>query len=126
MDEGKLRLIFADQISERDWSNGVSKDDLLATLEGYPAFREIVTQYVADETFTSPELVMAVIPEQAWQDAQGGIWRGGEVGDVEGMHSNFEGGPVGQDESEVYHPGSSPPPTPGFGHISTDESDRQP
>lgn len=113
MDEGKLRPIFADQIAGCDWAAGVSKDDLLAALHGYPSFREMVGLFVADGTYSSPDEVMGVIPEQAWQDAQGGVWRGGEIGDIDAMHSHFREGRVGQ--------GTGTPSTPGVGHSPADE-----
>jgi len=95
MDEGKIRIVFADQIADCDWAAGVSKSELISALDGYPALQEMVIQYIADGTYDSQGEVMAVIPEQAWQDAQGAEWLGGEVGDIEGMHSRFDEGPVG-------------------------------
>lgn len=98
MDEGRMRSVFMDQLAGCDWASGVEKDGLLTALAGYPALQQVVIQYLPDEErFSSVEAVMNLLPEQAWQDAQGGVWRGGEIGDIDGMHSNFGEGPVGRD-----------------------------
>lgn len=59
--------------------------------------------------------VLNVIPAQAWQDVQGDAWRGAESQYTGDVPSRFQEGAVGQDDSDVYRAGGSPPATPGFG-----------
>lgn len=126
MDEGKIRIIFADQIAECDWAGGVTKDDILGALAGYPSLQEVVIQYIVDETYHSQGEFMTLIPEQAWQDAQGGEWHGGETGDIDAMNSRFNAGPAGKDAGGVFEVGEPAPPTSGFGHVRGDEAGQSP
>jgi hypothetical protein len=116
MDEGDLKFLFMDELSKLDWGQGLDKIEIYDELQDYEPLQILVAQYVADGTYSTAEEVCLLIPEQAWQDAQGdGEWHGGQVQDIPGMESHFREGPVGRDDSDVYHPGAAPPPTPGFG-----------
>jgi len=99
-----------------NWAGGATKDDILAHLAGRDdALRTMVNEYLAEGTYQGMGEVMALIPAQAWQDAQGDTWRGPESLDPDDMDSNFKAGRVGRDTSDVYRTGNSAPSTPGFG-----------
>lgn len=91
------------------------------------ALRTMVNEYIAEGSYQSVDEVMTLVPAQAWQDVQGDNWRGAETQLVEDVPSNFQKGPVGQNDSGVYHAGDAPPPTPGFGHTAqTSEESSEP
>jgi hypothetical protein len=114
-----MQELLIGYLSELNWTNGVTREDLMAKLvERDDALWTMVDEYVSEGTYPTIDSVMNVIPEQAWQDAQGDAWRGGEVQFVEDHPSHFQETPVGRDESEVYRRGGPPPPAPGFGHTS--------
>ena len=116
MDTSEMRELLRGYLSELDWTGGATKDDLMAHLAGRnDALRTMVNQYVAEGTYQNLDQVMSLIPAQAWQDVQGDAWRGAESQYAEDVPSHFEEGRVGQDDSDVYRAGGSPPPTPGFG-----------
>lgn len=111
-----MRELLQGYLSELDWSDGATKDDLMAHLAGRDdALRTMVDRYVAEGTYPDPDHVISVIPAQAWQDVQGDAWRGAESQYTEDVDSHFREGPVGQEERDVYRTGGSAPSTPGFG-----------
>ena len=116
MDEGDMKSIFLDELRKLDWGQGLGKAQIFDELQDYEPLQVLVAEYVTDGTYRSPEEVCLLIPEQAWQDAQGlGEWHGGQTSDIDGMGSHFQEGAVGRDTSDVYHAGDAPPATPGFG-----------
>lgn len=116
MDTGEMQQLLVGYLNEMDWRNGATKDDILEHLaERDDDLLTLVNEYVAEGTYKDPGAVMNVIPVQAWQASQGDTWRGGEVQYTEDVPSNFEAGPVGEDERDVYHEGGPRPQTPGFG-----------
>ena len=123
MDASEMRELLQGYLSELDWSNGATKDDIIRQLAGRDdTLRTMVNEYVAEGTFRGPDDVLTLIPAQAWQDAQGDQWRGAEIQYVEEVETHFQESPVGQDDSDVYHRGGPAPQTPGFGQ-STGEQD---
>ncbi len=116
MDSGEMHELLDSYLREMTWTAGVSKDDIVAHLaDRDDALRTLVDEYLAEGTYNAVYDVMDLIPQQAWQDAQGDVWRGGEMQYVEDVPSNFMAGPVGGDESDVYQEGEPAPRTPGFG-----------
>ena len=116
MDTSEMRELLRGYLSELDWTGGATKDDLMAHLAGRDdALRTVVNQYVAEGTYQNLDQVMSLIPAQAWQDVQGDEWRGAEIQYVEDTPSNYQGGAVGQDDTDVYRQGGPAPQTPGFG-----------
>jgi hypothetical protein len=97
MDARDMRGWLDDHLSQLDWSNGVSKTDLVLSVEDDEALRNIIGQYVAEGHYQTKADVLTVIPEQAWQAAQGDTWRGGETYDIDEMDSGFMESPVVQD-----------------------------
>jgi len=88
MDEGDMRARFEQLLSGLDWTKGVSKQEMLDTLGGDAALYTLVEEYVADEPWPSLARVLDVIPEQAWQDSQGDVWRGGAESEEAGTRSS--------------------------------------
>lgn len=102
MDTSEMQELLQGYLAELNWAGGVTKDDLMGHLVGRDdALRTMVNQYVAEGTYQNLGDVMTLIPAQAWQDVQGDAWRGAESQYVEDVPSNFQGGPVGQDDSDV-------------------------
>ena len=97
MDAGDMRGWLDDRLSQLDWSNGVSKTDLVLSVEDDEALRNLIGQYVTEGHYQTKVDVLTVIPEQAWQAAQGDTWRGGETYDMDEMDSGFMESPVVQD-----------------------------
>lgn len=127
MEASGMRELLQGYLNELDWSGEVTKDNIMEHLAGRDdALRTMVNEYVTEGSYQSVEHVMNLIPAQAWQDAQGDEWRGAESQYVEDTDSNFQNGPVGQDQSDVGRPGGSDPSTPGFGQsagASGDDTD---
>lgn len=97
MDGRGMRDLLADRLSEVNWGTGVGKVDLLERVAYDESLRNLIGQYVPEGTYLNAEAVLNVIPEQAWQDAQGDLWRGGTIASIAPDASNFREGPVGQD-----------------------------
>ncbi|HEX5498131.1 MAG TPA: hypothetical protein VFX03_02850, partial [Thermomicrobiales bacterium] len=96
MDSGEMRQLLHGYLRQMPWKTGVTKDDLLARIgERDDTLRTMVDHYLADGTYYAAYEVMDLLPAQAWQDAQGDVWRGGELPNPEGVSSNFLSGPVG-------------------------------
>jgi len=111
-----MRELLQGYLSELNWAGGATKDDLMAHLAGRDdALRTMVNQYVAEGTYQAPGEVINVIPAEAWQGVQGDAWRGAESQYAEDVPSNFQQGPVGQAERDIYRSGGAPAQTPGFG-----------
>lgn len=92
---GKLR----NYLKQLNWSNGVTKDDIMGTItERDNDLRTMVDEYIAEGTYPSADEVLFLIPDQAWQSSQGDAWRGPEIQYVENVETGFEQSPVGQDE----------------------------
>ncbi len=96
MDGRDMREWMGTYLGGVDWSRGVTKADLLDRVGEDEALRNLIGQYVAEGTYFSTDDVLTVIPEQAWQDAQGGTWRGGETPDEPLTQTNFPASPVAQ------------------------------
>jgi hypothetical protein len=117
MDTSEMRELLHGYLDEMDWGSGVSKDNILAHLAGRDeTLRTAVNQFVPEGTYPDASSIFSIIPEQAWQDSQGDVWRGAEGQLDEDIPTNFGAGPVGQDTGDVYHKGGASPQTPGFGH----------
>lgn len=99
MDERGMRELFEGYLGELNWAGGLSKADILNHLVGRDeALQSLVGHYVAEGTYASPGEVVNVIPEQAWQDAQGDVWRGASFADTgDAANSHFLEGAAGQD-----------------------------
>ena len=126
MDEAEMRELLDGYLRDVDWGRGLTKAELVGLVQDDQALHNLLGQYLADQTFHSQAEALQLIPAQAWQDAQGDAWRGGEVHDMAGLPSHFLEGPVGQDQSDVHRAADlTPPPTPGFGQ-STVEGETTP
>jgi hypothetical protein len=102
VDTSEMRELLQGYFGELDWSEGTTKDALVAHLAGRDeALRTMVNQYVAEGTYQNLDEVMNVLPEQAWQSVQGDTWQGPESQYVEDVPSHFAEGPVGQAERDV-------------------------
>ncbi|MGI8588971.1 MAG: hypothetical protein ACR2M0_15000 [Chloroflexia bacterium] len=65
--------------TDLDWAAGVNKEQLMAALGDDEQVRGVYGQYLPSETlFHSLAEADNLIPVQAWQDAQGSTWTGGE------------------------------------------------
>ena len=97
-----MRELLQGYFSELDWTEGTTKDALVAHLAGRDeALRTMVNQYVAEGTYQNLEQVLNVLPAQAWQSVQGDTWQGPESQYEEDVPSHFAEGLVGQDEGHV-------------------------
>jgi len=89
MDEGMMRQLLVEYLTELDWAGGVDKNALVDAVKDDEALRNVIGQYVAKGTYANADAVFAVIPGRAWQDAQGDRWQGGTSTDMAGMESGF-------------------------------------
>ena len=122
MDTSEMQELLTGYLNEMNWAGGATKDDVLRHLSGRDeTLRTMINEYVAEGTYGSPADLLNVIPAQAWQDAQGDRWTGPTSLDPDDVDSGFQAGPVGQDDSDVYHSGQSAPPTPGFGQSTPEQ-----
>lgn len=96
-----MRGWLDDHLNQLDWGEGLSKPELVLAVEDDEALRNLIGQYVAEGHYRTPAEVLNLIPEQAWQDAQGDAWHGGETYDIAGMQSGFLESPVARN-----HPGA--------------------
>ena len=63
-----------------DWAGGVTKARLLEVVGDDEQARNVYGQYLpAERVFHSSDEVDNLIPQQAWQDAQGETWTGGDL-----------------------------------------------
>ena len=70
--------------SDLDWAVGVSKAQLMAALGDDPQVIGTFGNYLpSDRLFHSIDEALDLIPEQAWQDAQGRTWTGAAIPDGE-------------------------------------------
>ena len=76
MDATEMREALVGLMTGLDWSQGVDKSALLREVAGDEALTRIIDDYVAEGQYADAEQVLTVIPVQAWQDAQGDVWRG--------------------------------------------------
>lgn len=118
MDQQEMQALLEGYFAGVDWGRGLERAEVVATVSDDEALRNVLGQYLPEGVYHNLGEVMNLIPAQAWQDAQGDRWRGGEPADAPDVPSHFAEGPVGQDTTEVYHQGGPQPPTPGFGHTS--------
>ena len=95
MDERDMRDLLRGYLEGTEWSRGRSKRDILDRLDD-DALRVMVDQYVAEGVYFSADDVLSVIPEQAWQAAQGDDWRGGAPAEETESFSRFLESPVAQ------------------------------
>ena len=94
MDDRDMRELLRGYLDGLDWSRGVAKTDLLARLGDDEALRNVVGQYASEGIYFSPDDLLTVIPEQAWQAAQGDAWRGGSPPDDAAERSRFLASPA--------------------------------
>ena len=97
MDERDMRALLEEHLRELDWVTGVGKADLIGRVAYDEALRNLVGQYVPEGTYAAPDEVLTLIPEQAWQAAQGDMWRGGTIAAAGDVPSGFLEGQAGQD-----------------------------
>ena len=101
MDASDMQGLLRGYLDELDWSRGVTKDDMMSLLaDRDETLRTMVNEYVAEGSYPSADRVMDVIPEEAWQSAQGDTWRGVESQLVEDVPTHFREGQVGKDERD--------------------------
>lgn len=63
-----------------DWAQGVTKTQLMNALGDDEQVRGVFGQYLpSDRAFHSADEALTLIPTQAWQDAQGRDWTGGDL-----------------------------------------------
>lgn len=94
MDARDMRELLNDYLREVDWSKGATQAELLVLVQDDEALTNVIGQYVADGIYRRPEDVLNVIPNQAWQDAQGDRWQGGLPPDDPAAGSGFDDSPV--------------------------------
>lgn len=111
MDEHDMRTELNERLEALDWSRGVTKTALIAQLADNETLTRIIGQYLSDGTYFSARDVLSIVPEQAWQDAQGGVWRGGDLPDAAAAQTTFTESPVAAREraaSDAAGPEASP------------------
>jgi hypothetical protein len=116
VDTSETQELLTGYLGELDWTDGVTKDRLLAHLAGRAdTLRTMLNEYVTEGTCHDMDAVLSVIPAQAWQDSQGDQWQGAAMQYVADVPSHFRERAVGQDRSDAYRSGGLAPATPGFG-----------
>ena len=91
MDTGEMQELLRGYLGEMDMTAGLSKAAVLEHLAGRDeALRTMVNEYVPEGTYQGVEVIMELIPEQAWQDVQGDTWQGAETQYVEDTDTNFQ------------------------------------
>ncbi len=113
MDKRDMRGWLDDHFNQLDWGEGLSKAELVLVVEDDEALRNLIGQYVAEGRYRTSAEVLNVIPEQAWQDAQGDAWHGGETYDITGMQSGFRESPAARDRPERQYAGGQTASPPG-------------
>jgi hypothetical protein len=111
MDEHDMRTELNERLEALDWSRGVTKTALIARLADNETLTRIIGQYLSDGTYFSARDVLSIVPEQAWQDAQGGVWRGADLPDAAAAQTTFTESPVAAREraaSDAAGPEASP------------------
>jgi hypothetical protein len=100
VDTSEMKDLLSGYLRELNWTGGATKDQLVAHLAGRDeTLRTMVNEYVAEGSYRDVDHVLYVLPEQAWQDAQGDQWRGSETDDPAETVSHFKDGPVGRAEA---------------------------
>lgn len=95
MDTGDMRAMLRNYLAELTWTNGLGKDAILRHVaERDDDLGIMIEEYIPEGTYTSPFRVMTLIPDQAWQDAQGDTWRGPSSLDPAEVESGFSDSPV--------------------------------
>lgn len=108
MDTSEMKELLTGYLGELDWSNGATKDDMMAHLAGRDEdLRTMINEYVAEGTYKDLDAVLYVLPVQGWQDTQGDKWRGPTSLDPEDVPSNFQDGPAGEDERDAPRTGGA-------------------
>ncbi|HEV2072658.1 MAG TPA: hypothetical protein VGR29_03365 [Thermomicrobiales bacterium] len=102
MDASEMRELLHGYLSEMDWAGDTTKNDILEHLAGRDeALRTMVNEYVALGSYQGPDAVLDLLPAQAWEDVQGDEWRGAESQYVEDVDSNYQEGPLGQNQGNA-------------------------
>lgn len=99
MDEGKMRELLQGYLTEMDWSGGATKAAVNAHLiERDRALATMVDEYVSEGTYQDIEHLLTVLPQEAWQSAQGDRWQGPETQFVDDVPSYFRDSPAARDD----------------------------
>lgn len=102
MDSSGMRELLQGYLAELDWSGGATRDQVVGHLvERDAALSTMVNEFVADGTYQDVDHLITVIPEEAWQNVQGDVWRGGASLDPADVPSNFRDGATGQAERDA-------------------------
>ncbi len=106
MDTTEMRELLQGYGGELGWSGSANRDQVVGHLMGRDAaLSTMVNEYVADGTDQDADHLMTVIPEQAWQNAQGYAWRGGASLALEDGPSDFGDGPTDRAGRKAAGPG---------------------
>jgi hypothetical protein len=121
LDDPHSRLRAA--LAGLSWVGGVDKAALMAAVDHDDGLRSAIGQYVSEGRYDSPEAVTTLIPEQAWQDAQGDTWHGGPPPDSPAASGGLATSPAAQDASVRE---TAPSPAEPHGHPSVPSGDQIP
>ncbi len=95
MQKQEARDWLANNLSGARWDTGVEKDTLLAAAQDDAKLYALIDRYLPDELYRDLDDALQLIPEEGWQDLQGGNIPGGEPGAA----GEFRESPVGRDEA---------------------------
>ena len=95
MQKQEARDWLANNLSGAPWDTGVDKDTLLAAARDDADLSALIDRYLPDERYLGLDDALQLIPEEGWQDLQGGNTPGGEPGAT----GDFRESPVGRDEA---------------------------
>jgi len=101
MDQPTRRALLAERLSEVNWGTGIGTVELLERVADDEALRNLVSRYVPEGTYLNAAAVLDVIPEQAWQDAQGNSWQGSTSTGATSKTSLFSAGATGEGSSQA-------------------------
>lgn len=95
MQKHEARDRLATNLPGTPWDTGVEKDTLLAAAQDDTNLYALIDRYLPDERYHDLDDALQLIPEEGWQDLQGGNTPGGEPGAA----GAFRERPVGRDEA---------------------------
>lgn len=68
--QSDVRALVERELSQMDWSSGISKAQLLHHFRMVPTVREMFEDQLPEKTFSSEQNLLQAIPDSAWQKVE--------------------------------------------------------
>ncbi len=68
--QSDVKALVERELSQMDWSNGISKVQLVHHFRMVPTVREMFENQIPDKTFSSEQDLLQAIPNSAWQKVE--------------------------------------------------------